>query len=261
MKLGIKIVSAVLVLYIFVFFAVKFGWTNVAGVVEQQLAQVSALELAKPVWAETEEWQTLKLAILKDKIVLEKVATETDLPARLIVAVIVPEQLRLFNDEREIFKKVFLPLKILGNQTQFSWGVAGLKPETAEKIEQNLLDKTSLFYPGDKYRDLLNFQTDNVDQERFARITDERERYFSYLYTALYLRQVMSQWEKSGFDISTKPEILATLFNIGFQNSVPKANPQAGGSEIEIAGQKYSFGRLAYEFYYSHELETEFPRN
>ncbi|MEK7650717.1 MAG: hypothetical protein AAB364_02515 [Patescibacteria group bacterium] len=263
MKLGIKILSAILALYIFVFFAVKFGWTNVRGVVDKQLAQVSALELVTPAWAESEEWQTLKLAILKDKAVLEKVASETDLPARLIVAAIVPEQLRLFHDEREIFKQVFLPLKILGNQTQFSWGVAGLKPETAEKIEQNLLDQTSVFYPGAKYRDLLNLQTTDTDQNsaRFARITDEQDRYFSYLYTALYLRQVMSQWEKAGFDISQKPEILATLFNIGFQNSVPKANPQAGGSEIEIAGQKYSFGRLAYEFYYSRELETEFVRN
>lgn len=256
-----KILAGIAFLYIFVFFAVKLGWTNVAGVVDKQLAQISSLELIKPVWAESEEWQTLKLAILKDKIALEKVARETDLSARLIVAVIVPEQLRLFNDEREIFKQVFLPLKILGNQTQFSWGVAGLKPETAEQIEANLVDETSVFYPGAKYRDLLNFQTTNPDQERFARITDEKDRYFSYLYTALYLREIMSQWEKAGFDISQKPEILATLFNIGFQNSVPKANPQAGGSEIEIASQKYSFGRLAYEFYYSRELETEFVRN
>lgn len=260
MKLGIKILGAVLALYAFVFFAVKFGWTNVGGIVDKQLAQVSDLERNKPAWADGEEWQTLKLAILKDKGVLEKVASETNLPARLIVAVIVPEQLRLFNDEREIFKQVFLPLKILGNQTQFSWGVAGLKPETAEQIERNLLDKTSPFYPGDKYRDLLNLQTTDTDRNstRFARITDEHDHYFSYLYTALYLREIMSQWEKSGFDISQKPEILATLFNIGFANSVPKANPQTGGSEIEIAGQKYSFGRLAYEFYYSRELATEF---
>lgn len=260
MKLGIKLISAVLALYIFVFFAVKFGWTNVTGVVDEQLAQVSTLELTTPAWIESEEWQTLKLAILKDKVTLERVSSETDLPARLIVAMIVPEQLRLFNDEREIFKQIFLPLKILGNQTQFSWGVAGLKPETAEKIEQNLQDKTSLFYPGDKYRDLLNFQTNNIDQERFARITDEKDRYFSYLYVALYLREVMHQWEKAGFDITEKPEILATLYNIGFQNSKPKTDPQVGGSEIEISNKKYSFGRLAYEFYYSRELELEFPR-
>jgi len=47
---------------------------------------------------------------------------------------------------------------------------------------------------------------------------------------------------------------LATLFNLGFAKSVPKAEPQVGGAEIEVGGQKYSFGGLAFQFYYSGEL-------
>jgi hypothetical protein len=67
------------------------------------------------------------------------------------------------------------------------------------------------------------------------------------------------QWQKAGQDISDRPEILATLFNIGLQNSKPKSNPQVGGSKITIDGNDYVFGSLAYEFYYSGDLINEFP--
>ena len=44
----------------------------------------------------------------------------------------------------------------------------------------------------------------------------------------------------------------------GFVKSEPKADPKVGGAEIEIGGQKYSFGSLVYQFYYSDELVEEF---
>lgn len=239
--------------FLFVFFAVKYGWTNTAGVVDQSFPYHHFrfhFPLA-PAWAEGEEWQTLKEAIVKDESALKLAAVTAQVSPRLIVALIVPEQLRLFHDEREIFKKIFSPLKILGSQTQFSWGIAGLKPETAKQIEINLPDE---------YRHLLDFTTADPDRERFARITDEHDHYWSYLYTALYVQEIIAEWQKAGFDISKRPEIIATLFNIGFANSHPNQNPQVGGAEILLGNEKYSFGRLAYEFYYSSELGEEFPR-
>ncbi|MCC6290729.1 DUF1402 family protein [Candidatus Nomurabacteria bacterium] len=256
MKLGISIVTTIIALYASVFFAVKFGWTNVAGLVDEVELEIRP----SPIWINTEEWQTLKVALIKDKSAIEQASMATDISPRLIVAMVIPEQLRLFNDEREIFKQVFLPLKILGNQTQFSWGVAGLKPETAEQIEKNLQDKSSPFFPGEKYAHLLDFATENYGQERFSRIADEKNHYFAYLYTAIYVKEIIAQWQVAGFDISNQPEILATLFNIGFANSQPKINPQVGGSEIELGGHNYSFGRLAYEFFHSNELAMEFPQ-
>ena len=65
---------------------------------------------------------------------------------------------------------------------------------------------------------------------------------------------------KVGIDISQRPEIIATLYNIGFKNSVPKEKPLSGGSAIEIGNNKYSFGSLAGFFYYSGELKEQFPR-
>jgi hypothetical protein len=71
----------------------------------------------------------------------------------------------------------------------------------------------------------------------------------------------MSQWKNAGFDISARPEILSTLYNIGFSHSKPNANPSSGGAAIEVGGVTYSFGDLAAQFYYSNELISEFPRN
>ena len=79
------------------------------------------------------------------------------------------------------------------------------------------------------------------------------------MYTAFLLRQYFAQWEKAGYDISNRPEVLGTLFNIGFFKSVPKAKPEAGGSTFNIAGKDYTFGGLCFEFYYSGEMIEEFP--
>jgi hypothetical protein len=73
------------------------------------------------------------------------------------------------------------------------------------------------------------------------------------------VKQINLQWARAGFDISDRPEILATLFNIGYEVSVPKENPVVGGSGINIKGKRYSFGAIAYEFYYSGELFELFP--
>jgi hypothetical protein len=85
------------------------------------------------------------------------------------------------------------------------------------------------------------------------------DHYYSYLYTAYFLRQFQAHWEKEGFDLSNRPEILGTLFNLGYQKSKPKKNPEVGGSTFAIGGKDYTFGGLCFEFYYSGELLKEFP--
>lgn len=242
------------------FLAVKWGLTNTAGVIDNSFNTAIVIDSSSLFWNKGEEWQILSLALIKDQTAIYQASRETGVPARLIVAMIVPEQLRLFYSERQSFKEILSPLKILGNQTQFSWGVAGLKQETAKQIEENLKATSSPYYLEVGYEKMLDFKTNNPDQERFKRIANEQDHYYSYLYTALYLKQVMTQWEKAGFPIANKPEILGTLFNIGFAHSEPKANPQVGGSQIDIGNKTYSFGGLAYEFYHSPELETIYSR-
>lgn len=209
-------------------------------------------------WMQTEDWEVFRDAIVKDKKVIERAAREADVEPRLIVTQLVAEQLRLFNSSRESFKKFFAPLRILGNETKFSWGVTGIKEDTAIQIEEHLTDKTSAFWPGEKYEHLLDFKTDQEGEERFNRIT-AKDHYFAYLYTALYVKEITKQWEYAGYDISHRPDILATLYNIGFDRSKPKVNPAVGGAEITIADNQYSFGSIGFEFYFSGELDEEFP--
>ena len=210
-------------------------------------------------WMNIKEWQDFKLAVAKDKDLIDSAAILTGVEPRLIVSVLVGEQIRLFNSSREAYKKWIGPLKILSVETTFSLGVTGIKVPTAQRIEKNLKDSTSKFYLGEKYENLLDFQSNNIAQERFKRLTSYKNHFYSYLYAALNVKQIKVQWEKSGFPISDRPEILATLYNIGYEVSVPKENPVVGGSGINIKGKQYSFGAVAYEFYYSGELYELFP--
>ena len=78
-------------------------------------------------------------------------------------------------------------------------------------------------------------------------------------FRCLNIKQIKVQWERAGFPISDRPEILATLYNVGFEVSVPKANPVVGGSTVMIRQKPYSFGAIAFEYYYSGELFDLFP--
>ncbi|HZK94958.1 MAG TPA: hypothetical protein VFC67_12190 [Prolixibacteraceae bacterium] len=210
-------------------------------------------------WMNIAEWEDFKLAVAKDKPLIDSVANLTDVEPRLIVAVLVGEQIRLFNSEREAYKKWIGPLKILSVETTFSLGVTGIKIPTALTIERNLKDRESVFYLGEKYEHLLDFQTNNITDERFKRLTSYKNHFYSYLYAALNIKQIKTQWECAGFPIGDRPEILATLYNIGFEVSIPKKNPVVGGSTVMIHRKPYSFGAIAYEYYYSGELYDLFP--
>ena len=210
-------------------------------------------------WMNIAEWEDFKLAVVKDKPLIDSVANLTDVEPRLIVAVLVGEQIRLFNSEREAYKKWIGPLKILSVETTFSLGVTGIKVPTAQTIERNLKDRQSVFYLGEKYEHLLDFQTNNITDERFKRLTSYKNHFYSYLYAALNIKQIKTQWERAGYPIGDRPEILATLYNIGFEVSIPKENPVVGGSTVMIHRKPYSFGAIAYEYYYSGELFDLFP--
>lgn len=235
----------------------KSGLTNKVGIIDNEIDYFSRsrnlLDHENLSWINTEEYISLKEGMKKEQTVLARVEKETAIKSRLLISILFVEQMRLYNSERELFKKVFEPLKLLGVQSQFSWGVLGLKQETLIKIEENEIVE------GGK---MLAFSTstENIDSERFIRVTDERNHYYTYLYAAIFLKQIEKQWQNAGFPISDRPEILATIYNIGFDNSKPNANPQVGGAEIEINNSKTSFGRLAFEFYYSDELLDIYPR-
>ncbi len=255
-----------------VFVAMQFGLLNVRGSILDRNAFFTGTSTpqipAQPCisdsqkvcdWNQTPEWAVVSGGLEKDSEVIHQVSKETGVSARLMASVVIPEQIRFFTSEREVFKRYFEPLKILGSLTQFSLGVSGIKQETANQIELYANDPTSPFYPGAGMSDLIAYSS-GVDHntELFNRLTD-KNHYYSYLYTALYLKEIEAQWKEAGFDITSRPEILVTLFNIGFANSRPGPSPETGGAPIEAGGKVYSFGDLGGRFYHSNELKDIFP--
>ena len=262
------------VLFTVVFFGMQFGIFNVRGSTlerntffKNNLPPVSNTKLCRMEdisvcdWRETEEWNVVKEGLLKDVEIINRVSRETGVSPRMIAAVVVPEQIRFFTANREVFKRYFEPLKILGSLSQFSLGVSGIKQDTAEAIEKNILDSDSEFCPGQDFSPLIayNDQTDK-SSELYNRLTDSKNHYYSYLYTALFIKQIESQWKGKGFNITKNPGVITTLFNLGFSASKPNAYPIIGGSLIEVGGKTYVYGELGSLFYESTELIEVFPR-
>ena len=210
-------------------------------------------------WMSEPAWPALKEAILRDSALINEAARLTGVEPRLIVGCLIGEQIRLFNSKREMFKKYLGPVKVLSVQSQFSYGVNGIKDFTAEAVEQHLMDPTSEFYMGKAYEHLLDFETDDHATERYNRLVDYRNHLYSYIYTGCILHQTMLQRRRAGYDISDRPDLLFTLFNVGFSQSVPKPNPVPGGSHIKVGDRDYTFGAIGFDFYYSGELAKAFP--
>ena len=245
--------------FVCVFFGMKFGLLNVRGLIADRNAFFTNSSATSD-WVQSPEWTALSTAFVKDEPVITKVAEETGVSSRMIITVAMPEQLRFFTSNRDLYKKYFEPLKILGTMSQFSLGVTGIKPETANQIEKNLTDTTSDFYLGEKYQHVLDYPDGVVhDTELYNRLTDAHNHEYQYLYTALFIKQITAQWKKAGVDITAQPGIVATLFNLGFVKSKPNDHAVVGGAPITIGNQTLSFGQLGYEFYFSNQLRNQFP--
>lgn len=219
-------------------------------------------------WMNVTEWKYFKQALLKDKKWIDSAAKATGVEARIIVCCLVGEQVRMFNSRREKFKTLVAPLKSLVLETNQSYGVTGIKDHTARRIEENLKNTTSPYYLGPEFEHLLDYDSSEVVainkhndslSIRLQRLVQYQNHYYSYLYAGLFVRQIKVQWEKAGFPIDDRPEIFASLFNLGYQKSKPKKDPAVGGSNFKINDTEHTFGSVAFDFYYSGELAEEFP--
>lgn len=246
------------------YLAIMLGFTKTSGIkdLNRNLKNTSSATITENDWVKSEEYQSFNKSIPKDADKINTAAQAVGINPRLIVSALLAEQLRLYTDSsREAFKQFFQPLSILGVQSQYSWGVMGMKKETAIQIENNLKDPSSPFYLDPSYEHLLDFKTNDTETERFNRLTDPHDQYYSYLYAGLYMKEIMTEWNNAKLSIDKRPDIIATLYNIGFIHSTPNANPISGGAPITVGGKTYSFGELANDFYYSNELLNYFPQN
>jgi hypothetical protein len=220
-------------------------------------------------WSNYKVWDEFSKAVLRDKSAIDSVSRITGVESRLIVMCLVGEQVRMFNSEREKFKQYVYPFSRVILPNRRGYGVTSIVEHTAMRIERNLKNTRSPFYPGDYFEKCLNYNdsfpeliVDSIEAHKhktIQRLIKGGDHFYSYLYTGFLLRQYYSQWAAAGHDISYRPEILGTLFNIGFERSVPNAHPKAGGSTFRIGDKDYTFGGLCFEFYYSGKMMKEFP--
>jgi hypothetical protein len=204
-----------------------------------------------------------------DKKAIDSVSRITGVESRLIVMCLVGEQIRMFNSFREKFKQQVYTYNHIIMTRNRGYGVTGILENTALRIERTLFDPKSPFYPGDYYQQCINvndtfpeFAVDTIEAHKFPtiqRLMKGGDHFYSYLYTALFLRQFQAHWEKAGYTLAYRPEIFGTLYNLGYQKSKPSKNPMVGGSNFTVGGKDYTFGGLCFEFYYSGELQDLFP--
>ncbi len=264
--LVIHIGLALLGAFVVVLFVLhELGLTNVPGSItrvnknkSQSIAKTQEEKVQRYPWLTSREWNVVKTGLSDDQVTINNVATQVDLSPRIIAGPIIGEQIRFFTTDRSQFESYFEPVKKFINLSQFSYGIAGIKPDTALFVEENIKNPNSKFYLGEKYANILDYPPGvNRDTERIVRLNDETH-YYSYLYVALIQKMLITQWKNAGIDISKKPGVIASLYNIGFSASKPHASPGIGGVPITIDGVQYSFGELSDDFYWSGELGEYF---
>jgi hypothetical protein len=273
-RLAIAVFTIIGVVFTAVYIGMNHGTFNVRGSITERNAFYGSLVKAETpatslsctqsvhdcAWASSPQWATINAGLTKDASQINEAAGQTGVSARMIASAVVPEQLRFFTSEREVFEKYFQPLKILGSMSEFSLGVAGVKQQTADTIEENAANINSPFYAGPAYANIISYPTGTSHATvQFDRLTST-DQYYDYLYVGLYIKEIETQWQKAGYNISERPDVVTTLYNIGFSKSQPKPDPQTGGSTITVGGQSYSFGELGTLFYNSNQLTAIFPQ-
>jgi hypothetical protein len=243
----------------------ELGLTNVPGSItkvnrnkSETIAKTKEERLEKYPWLASREWNVVKTGLIADAPVINTVSKQIDISPRIIAGAVIGEQIRFFTTDRAQFESYFEPVKKLINLSQFSYGIAGIKPDTAIFVENAISNPKSRYYLGEKYAHMLDYKAD-VDPvaERIKRLNDE-SHYYSYLYVALIQKMLITEWKNKNIDISKKPGVINTLYNIGFGASKPHADPGIGGVPITIDKEQYSFGELADDFYWSGELVEYF---
>lgn len=194
-------------------------------------------------WSRSPLWDSTALAVRRDLPVIESAARRMGVSPRLVALPAICEQLRRAESFREAYKKFFTSFVPLSN---VSVGVTGIKPESLDRLLPfcDSLDRALI---------------DSVPVETIRRRLQEPDHAWSYLYAALYMKCILRQWREAGVDLSQRPEIVMTVYNLGVNRCPPRPDPLAGGAVFTIDGVEHSFGSFAREFYWSGLLYPQLP--
>lgn len=171
----------------------------------------------------------VKSTFIPHATIIAQAAKEFNIDKYLLGAILIDEIARMdpFEDILE-----FLGLKIIGRNV--SVGVAQVKLETA-----NSMIKKNLYRPNtDDKRLPFTGTLSNKDREHLYQYVIEPKH--NIRFAAAYIRDLINVWEKK-IDLSKRPEIVATLYAMGY--GMPKVDPKANKRGEQITTEFYALAK------------------
>ena len=183
---------------------------------------ISAILFLFPLFLFSENSDSAIFVIEKNSKYFNKSANVFDINSAYLKSIVYVERTLNYDWSDQVFDVFFAQ-----SGRNSSIGFCQVKLKTAYWIEKQLNDSTSSFYPGEKYYKKLKLS--NSPQEIISKLNNDS---LNILYAAAYIRIIQSLWEKSGFPINNRIDILATLYSTGiFQSDgnlrKPHKNPKA----------------------------------
>ena len=166
--------------------------------------------------------------IINNSISIREACSALDLNPAILASIIFVERTNNYSWEDKSMDNL-----LAYSGVNSSIGFCQVKIKTAYWIEHNYTDSTLLYYPGHKYHGLLNISSSK--KELVNKLNNESKNIF---YAAAYLRMMCSRWS-SVYDISSRPDILGTLYSTGLFKSdgterLPNTNPSSNDFGKEV---------------------------
>jgi hypothetical protein len=160
--------------------------------------------------------------ILTMKNIIEKASKEFNVDMKTLSAVIYVERTLNYSWEDKALDEYLAQAGL-----NSSIGFCQVKMKTAYWIETQLNDTNSIYFPGQTYFGKLQ-----ISKNPQVIIDKLQQDSLNIMYAAAYLRIMISRWEKSGYPIENRPEILGTLYSTGLfykngEERKPNSNPKS----------------------------------
>ena len=168
-----------------------------------------------------ENHETAYSKVKKNIKYINAAAKSYDINASYLASVIYTERVLNYDWTDELFDLVYIKAGQNG-----SLGFSQVKLKTAYFIESQYFDSTSIFCPGEKYKQRFSIST--TPSMLVDKLLNDST---NIMYAAAYLRILQSYWAKAGYSIDTKPDIIGTLYSMGLFNKdgkvrTPHENPE-----------------------------------
>ncbi len=178
------------------------------------------LALTTVLFAEHRDTTLFKLQ-QREKLI-EKASQIFDVNSKILTAIIYTERTLNYTWEDDALDNILAEAGL-----NSSIGFCQVKLKTAYWIEVQLNDTSSVYFPNKKYKGKLKLS--NSPNEIIAKLENDS---LNIMYASAYLRIIISHWQKMGFSIDERADILGTLYSTGLfkrngSERKPNENPKA----------------------------------